>query len=72
MDNTNGTPKKKKKMQAVRITFSNGHVGEFVGAAVVPEDQMEKVRITNVELGTPEEITDQIRESFKNDKDDAN
>lgn len=52
------------KIQAVRISFSNGKTADFIGVAVVPEEDMDKVHITNVELGHPEEFTDQIKESL--------
>lgn len=57
-----------KKIQAVRITFSNGAVGEFIGPAAVSENEMANVTISNVELGHPEDFTEEIKAQLIGDE----
>lgn len=54
-----------KRMQTIRITFSNGAKGEFTGLAVVDENEMENISIEGLEISKPETITDEIRQQLK-------
>lgn len=70
MDKTNLL---KDKMQTVRITFSNGTVGNFIGRACVPDDDRDKVTIESIAISETEDVTDEIRNKITEmGKDDEN
>lgn len=63
---TEKVKKKPTRVQAIRVQFTNGSVGEFIGRAVVESDELEKVGIAQIELGEPEDFSDEIRDQILN------